>query len=205
MQPVAGFPEFSCSQRVFSHFRSLTVSLLLFHAESLWHLSGAKFPPCYIFGGRGFCPVMPIFIREWGGGGKCPSGLMCYTQFAVRAAISVTDDWLFAVFVPLMQCLKVPLTHICLLPYHRTSPFPILGVSGVLFHFKYLLVDIPVSKQWRPWSDRCRVLWRLIWVCSGCLCPKNGTLGLYGLKLITSAARSMHVPCVLSLPNWVGS
>ena len=29
---------------------------------------------------------------------------------------------------------------------------------------------------------RRRVLWRLIWVCTVCLCPKNGTLGLYGLK-----------------------
>ena len=166
---------------------------------------GPNFHLVISLGGGAFVLSCQFSFGSGGGGGKCPSGLMCYTQFAVRAAISVTDDWLFAVFVPLMQCLKVPLTHICLLPYHRTSPFPILGVSGVLFHFKYLLVDIPVSKQWRPWSDRCRVLWRLIWVCSGCLCPKNGTLGLYGLKLITSAARSMHVPCVLSLPNWVGS
>ena len=28
---------------------------------------------------------------------------------------------------------------------------------------------------------RRRVLRRLIWVCTVCLCPKNGTLGFYGL------------------------
>ena len=28
---------------------------------------------------------------------------------------------------------------------------------------------------------RCRALWRLTWVCTVCLCPKNGTLGLYRL------------------------
>ena len=68
------------------------------------------------------------------------------------------------------------------------SPFPILGVSGELFFILILFqIDIPVSKQWGPWSDaaetliRCGILWRLIWVCTGCLCRKNGTLGLYGL------------------------
>ena len=29
---------------------------------------------------------------------------------------------------------------------------------------------------------RRRVLWRLIWVCTVCLCPENGMLGLYGLN-----------------------
>ena len=31
---------------------------------------------------------------------------------------------------------------------------------------------------------RRRVLRRLIWVCTICLCPKNGTLGLYGLIIV---------------------
>ena len=64
------------------------------------------------------------------------------------------------------------LTHICLVELsiliNWTSPFPILGrlvhpyqldepisnfrVSGVLF-FILFWIDIPVSKQWRLWSD----------------------------------------------------
>ena len=49
------------------------------------------------------------------------------------------------------------LTHICLVDFsihiNWTSPFLILGVSGVLFHFYSIPKDIPVSKQWRPWLD----------------------------------------------------
>ena len=41
-----------------------------------------------------------------------------------------------------------------------------------LFHFE-IRIDIP--------EDPHRVLWRLIWVCTVCLCPKIGTLGYYGL------------------------
>ena len=37
-------------------------------------------------------------------------------------------------------------------PYQWPSPFQILGVSSVLFHFLFQ-IEIPVSKQWRPWSD----------------------------------------------------
>ena len=59
------------------------------------------------------------------------------------------------------------LTHICLVDpsifINWTSLFPILGVSGILFHF---------CKQ---------TVQTLIWVCTVCLCPQNGTLGLYGL------------------------
>ena len=29
---------------------------------------------------------------------------------------------------------------------------------------------------------RRRVLWRLIWICTVCLCPTKRTLGLYGLS-----------------------
>ena len=32
---------------------------------------------------------------------------------------------------------------------------------------------------------RRRVLQRLIWVCTVCLCPKNGTLGVYGLSSVS--------------------
>ena len=50
------------------------------------------------------------------------------------------------------------LTHICpvvsSILINWMSPFPILGVSGVLFHFFFIFViEIDVSKQWRPLSD----------------------------------------------------
>ena len=62
-----------------------------------------------------------------------------------------------------------------------TSPFPVLGVSGVLFHF-YSISNRYSCQQTVKTLIRRRVLRRLIWVCTVCLCPKNRTLGLYGLK-----------------------
>ena len=59
-----------------------------------------------------------------------------------------------------------------------TSPFPILGVSGVLFHF-YSVSNRCSCKQTVKNLIRRRVLRRPIWVCTVCLCPRNGTLGLY--------------------------
>ena len=61
-----------------------------------------------------------------------------------------------------------------------TSPFPILGVYGVFFHF------YSISNRYSCWQTvktliRRRILRRLIWVCTVWLCPKNGTLDLYGL------------------------
>ena len=53
------------------------------------------------------------------------------------------------------------------------SPLSILGESGIFFHFYFIFIEIPVSKQ-------CRPRWDLIWVYTVCLCPKNGTPGLYG-------------------------
>ena len=50
------------------------------------------------------------------------------------------------------------LIHICLVApsilINWTSPFPNLGMSGVHFHFYFISfrIDVPVSKQWRPWS-----------------------------------------------------
>ena len=68
-----------------------------------------------------------------------------------------------------------PSTHI-----NWMSPFPILGVSGVLFIFILFQIDIPVSKQWRHWSDTA---FCSIWSGSTLFAyvSKNGTLGLYGL------------------------
>ena len=74
------------------------------------------------------------------------------------------------------------LTHISLVDYstliYWMSPFPILGVAGELL---YSISNRNFSKQTVKTPIRRRILRRLIWVCTVCLCHKNGTLGLYGL------------------------
>ena len=46
------------------------------------------------------------------------------------------------------------LTQICVLDFsiliNWMNPFPIVGVSGVLSHFYFISIEIPVSKQCRP-------------------------------------------------------
>ena len=53
------------------------------------------------------------------------------------------------------------LTHICLVDssilINWTSPFPILGVSGILLNFHFILIEIHVIKQCRPRSAFCGV------------------------------------------------
>ena len=62
----------------------------------------------------------------------------------------------------------------------------------LVFIFIIFLIEIPVRKQCRLRSER-RVQPRLIWVCTVCLCPKNGTLGLYGLgKACISLNKTMQ-------------
>ena len=107
------------------------------------------------------------------------------------------------------------LTHICpvnsSILINWTRPSPILGASGILFHF------YSISNRnycWQTVRNYCwqtvktlirrRVLRRLIWVCTVCLCPKNRTLGLYGLILTVSCSpvakassspSTCHSPC----------
>ena len=81
--------------------------------------------------------------------------------------------------------LSVNITHICLMDFsiliNWTSPFWIIGVSDVLFHF-YSISNRNSCKQTVKTLIRRRDLRRLIWVCTVCLCPKDRTLGLYGLS-----------------------
>ena len=60
-----------------------------------------------------------------------------------------------------------------------TSPFPWLQLDGI-FHF-YSNLDRTVCKQTVETLIRRRIVWRLIWVCTVCLCPTKWMLGLYGL------------------------
>ena len=52
------------------------------------------------------------------------------------------------------EAIKYVYTNIFLVDFSLlikwTSLFPVLGVSGALFHFIVFLIEIPVSKQYRP-------------------------------------------------------
>ena len=73
------------------------------------------------------------------------------------------------------------LTHICLVDpsilISWTSPFPILGVSDVLFHFYSI-----TKKKKKSCKKTMKTLIRRS-VCTVCLCPQKRTLGLYGLNV----------------------
>ena len=78
------------------------------------------------------------------------------------------------------------LTHICL------KTFPSLSIGQVCFSFKgclvyffhfYHIFDRNSCEQTVYTLTRQRIMRRLIWVCTVCLCPKHETPGLYGLIL----------------------
>ena len=82
-----------------------------------------------------------------------------------------------------------PLVGICINPLSLmdlptiikwTNQFPILGVLGAIVHFNSKF-DRTFSKHTMENLIRRRVLWRLIWVCTACLCPTKRTLCLHGL------------------------
>ena len=85
------------------------------------------------------------------------------------------------------------LTLICLVDLsiliYWTSPFPILGVTGLRFNFFSMLnrnsckqtVLTLIRRRFLKRLMRRLVLRRLIWVYTVCLGTKNGTLGTYGL------------------------
>ena len=67
------------------------------------------------------------------------------------------------------------------------SIFHLSGVFGVLFLFlSYFFFYRNSCEQTVNTLTRCRVLRRLIWVYTVCLCPKNGTPGLYWLTICMS-------------------
>ena len=82
--------------------------------------------------------------------------------------------------------LSVTLTHLSrmgfLITINWRSPFPSLGVFGGIYRF-YSNFNWTICKQTVETLIRRHVLrtWRLIWVCTVCLCPIKRTLSLYGL------------------------
>ena len=77
------------------------------------------------------------------------------------------------------------LTLICRVDYSilisRTSPFPFLGMAGILFHF-YLIFDRNSCKQTVK-TDQMPRSASLSSSFSACLCPNNGALDKYWLIL----------------------
>ena len=105
-------------------------------------------------------------------------------------------------------CILVPLTHLSRMGFpttiSRTSPFPVLGVSGGIFHF-YSNFNRIFCKQKLETLIRQYFLRRLIWVCTVCPCPTKRTLGLYGLKTVIGVATITHYKHVRSKNNSQGS
>ena len=75
----------------------------------------------------------------------------------------------------------------------RTSPFPILGVLGVIFHI-YSNSNRTFCEQTVGTLIGRRVLQHLIWDCTVCLCPTKRTLDLYGLKSLLKWNRKNIYP-----------
>ena len=70
-----------------------------------------------------------------------------------------------------------------------TSPFPILGLLGCIFHF-YSKLNRNFCLQTMEDLIRRLVLRRLIWFCTVCPCPTKRTLGLSGLMFNRVSVRT---------------
>ena len=118
----------------------------------------------------------------------CGSNVICSSHIKLVKGVHdecINSPWIYPCLYMSERLTLIFLTHICPVDYsiliNWSSPFPILGVAGVIFHF-YLIFDRNSYKQTVKTLIRRLVLRRVICVCTVCLCPKNGTLGLYGLN-----------------------
>ena len=95
--------------------------------------------------------------------------------------------WPFSVVVNYFK--PWALMHICMtngLFHPHQMDVSISKFRGVWHFFYFNFIFFRIScKQCRPLIRRC-VLRRLIWVCTVCLGPKKGKLGLYGLSSIVN-------------------
>ena len=73
--------------------------------------------------------------------------------------------------------------------FNWASPFPNLGVSGVLFQF-YFIFERHTCMQTVETLIRRRALF---WICTVCICSKYGTQGLYGLIITHRRSRVRKV------------
>ena len=72
------------------------------------------------------------------------------------------------------------LTHLSLMDLptliSKTSPFPILGALGGIFHL------LPFNRTFCKQTVKIVIRHRIFWVCTVCPCPIKRPLGLYGLN-----------------------
>ena len=94
----------------------------------------------------------------------CPHEL---PGLSVCPSVRLSSSWYLRPFVCHSSC-RVDYSIII----NWTSPFPMLGVSGVLFYF-HSISNSNSCYQTVKTLIRRRVLRRLIWVCTVCLCPKT--------------------------------
>ena len=67
--------------------------------------------------------------------------------------------------------------------YHLEQSIYVLRDVSLLGGIFYSSFNRKLCRQTVETLIRCHILWRLIWVCTICLCPTKRTLGIYGLKM----------------------
>ena len=99
-------------------------------------------------------------------------------------------DW-FLIYISQVKCFNSEFVHFMRTAFH---PFMRNGIShryqleqsisvlrGVRWYLNfYSSFNRKLCKQTVETLIRRRILWRLIWVCTICLCPTKMTLGIYG-------------------------
>ena len=80
-----------------------------------------------------------------------------------------------------------------------TRPFSSSGLLGVVFHSYSNSNRTPCNQTVESLIRHCS-LWRLILVCTICLCPTKRTL-CYGLN--TFVVYVTHINCIVSSSNWI--
>ena len=115
---------------------------------------------------------------------QCPITLQNQTKRMINVIISLT----------LLSRMKLP-TFI-----ERTSPLSSSWLLGIVFH-SYSNFNRTSCKQTVEILIRHCSLWRLILVCTMCLCPTKRTLGQYGLPIFVVYVT--HINCIVYSTNWI--
>ena len=105
--------------------------------------------------------------------------MWCFSLFLVTSMFETSAllSFIFGVVIFLTHLSRVK----CATATVWTGPFPIEGVFGCLFCYYHVSYNFFVfTANSVEWS--ARLLWRLIWVYSVCLCPVYGYQGINGLN-----------------------
>ena len=120
-----------------------------------------------------------LLLMRWNDAIFTFKNIELYHGYVVHGALAMTDNQTWS-----NNCIGFSyLTHLCRMYFpiliNWTSPFPILGLLGGIFHF-HSNFKRNFCKQTVENLIRRRVLRRLIWFCTVCQRPTKKTLGLYG-------------------------